>query len=193
MNLISNATKLFLPCLGGESAFLHGQQKPTCPSYAGCFPALAASTCPAKLVIWNNRTRIVNAGLFSPGPTWRWGLFTLVQVFPLQEERSEIKHLQIPPCPSDGLGMVCSCKVGGRLSKGNIFLSSLENRICWKGKHSWIRNWGCRSSFFHKRWAGSLTSLSLRASWQATAESRRRGWKCSENSSLASKRLITTM
>lgn len=54
---------------------------------------------------------------------------------PLQEERSETKHLQIPPQPSDGLGVVCSCKVGGRFSKkGNIFPPPLENADLLEGE-----------------------------------------------------------
>lgn len=46
----------------------------------------------------------------------------------LPTPREEVRD-QTPPRLSDGLGVVCSCKVGGRFSKGNIFPLSLENAV----------------------------------------------------------------
>lgn len=114
MGFISNATQLcFLPL---QSFMANKTHLPEL-----CWVVSLLWQHPPALWYEIITSKLVSTGLFSPGLTQRWGLSAFGQVFPLQEKKSETKHLQILPWPGDGLGVVWSCEAAGRFSKGNIF------------------------------------------------------------------------
>lgn len=151
---------LFSSLLGGNLHSCMANKNPLARAVLRGFPPLAASTCPA---LWYEiiKPKIVSTGPFSPGLTWRWGLLALVQVFHSKrrgQRPNTCKYLH--NLVMDSVWSVAVKLVGDFLRRETFSPHHWKMLICWKGKHSWTRNWGCRSSFFHERWAGSLASLS---------------------------------